>query len=203
MTYDPNQQQPGPAYGYPGPQPQAPSWGQPAPTQTGPVGKFKTWNTGQKVGVGCGGAFGIVFVLALIGAATGDSGTPTPAPTVTATVTKTVPGPTVTVTATPAAAPAPEAKPSDAPKPADTPAPAPAPATGTLPNFVGQQLQAAQDGAQAAGFYFLDSTDASGAGRMQVLDRNWKVCSQTPKAGTYDLTTRVTFDTVKTDETCP
>jgi hypothetical protein len=55
--------------------------------------------------------------------------------------------------------------------------------TAALPNFVGKGLQSAQDEAQAAGFYTLDSHDALGRGRMQALDRNWKVCSQSPAPG--------------------
>nr|WSX48879.1 hypothetical protein OG409_07915 [Streptomyces sp. NBC_00974] len=106
----------------------------------------------------------------------------------------------------PAAAPAP-ATASSAPAAATTPppaAPAPAPAQGTVPNGVGQILQAAQDTAQAAGFYLLGSTDALGKSRMQVLDRNWKVCSQTPAAGTKTETaTKIVFNTVKLEETCP
>jgi hypothetical protein len=73
-----------------------------------------------------------------------------------------------------------------------------------LPDFTGEGLQDAQDDSQAAGFYVLDSSDASGAGRMQLWDRDWTVCSQDPAAGTYDpATTTVTFSTVKLDETCP
>lgn len=74
--------------------------------------------------------------------------------------------------------------------------------TATLPDFTGQQLQAAQEGAQAAGFYILTSSDATGAGRMQVFDRNWTVCSQTPEPGEHSTDTTVNFDTVKTGESC-
>jgi hypothetical protein len=78
-----------------------------------------------------------------------------------------------------------------------------APADAELPDFTGQTLQAAQDGAQAAGFYGLTSSDASGAGRMQLLDRKWTVCAQTPKAGTHPTDTTVDFSTVKLEEVCP
>ncbi|MFZ3496130.1 hypothetical protein ACODT5_23425 [Streptomyces sp. 5.8] len=107
-----------------------------------------------------------------------------------------------TVAATPAPAPV-SSKPA---APATTPpaAPAPAPAEAAVPNGVGQVLQTAQDNAQAAGFFFLGSTDALGQSRMQVLDRNWKVCSQAPAAGTKAATsTKIVFDTVKLEETCP
>lgn len=193
----PQQLQQGGGYGYPGPQHNAPAWGQQAPAPTA-AAVWKSWSKRQKIIIGAAGGLGFLLVL---GVASGNSNgkttaEATPAPTVTVTV----PGPTVTVTVTgaPSSAPAPEV-----PKPADTTTAPAAPTTGTLPNFVGQQLQASQDGAQAAGFYSLSSTDATGAGRMQVLDRHWKVCGQTPKAGTHPLTTTVSFSTVKNEEACP
>lgn len=76
------------------------------------------------------------------------------------------------------------------------------PDTATLPDLVGQDLQAAQDEAQAAGFYVLDDQDASGQGRLQIMDRNWTVCSQEPEAGTHPTDTLVTLYAVKDDETC-
>ncbi|MFE0257840.1 PASTA domain-containing protein [Streptomyces sp. NPDC059010] len=76
------------------------------------------------------------------------------------------------------------------------------PEKATLPNLVGQDLQAAQDAAQAAGFYVLDDQDASGQNRLQVFDRNWTVCSQKPTAGTHPTDTAVTLYAVKDDETC-
>lgn len=72
-----------------------------------------------------------------------------------------------------------------------------------LPDLTGQDLQSAQDQAQAAGFYVLTSHDALGSGRMQILDRNWTVCSQTPTAGDRPTDTRVDFGAVKTEESCP
>ena len=49
----------------------------------------------------------------------------------------------------------------------------------TVPNFIGMGLQSAQDTAQKQGFYSLTSHDSSGRARMQILDRQRKVCSQT------------------------
>lgn len=72
-----------------------------------------------------------------------------------------------------------------------------------LPDMTGKGLQSAQDQAQAAGFYNLTSHDALGRGRNQILDRNWKVCSQTPKAGEHPTDTKVDFAAVKLEETCP
>jgi hypothetical protein len=54
----------------------------------------------------------------------------------------------------------------------------------TLPNEVGNQLQAAQDDLQAHGLYNLSNEDATGQGRFLIYDRNWKVVSQSPPAGT-------------------
>ncbi|MEU5397363.1 PASTA domain-containing protein [Streptomyces tibetensis] len=71
-----------------------------------------------------------------------------------------------------------------------------------LPNVVGQDLQAAQDAAQAAGFYVLDDQDASGQKRLQVFDRNWTVCSQEPEPGTHPTDTPVTLFAVKDGESC-
>ncbi|CAL9432796.1 hypothetical protein [Streptomyces sp. enrichment culture] len=87
---------------------------------------------------------------------------------------------------------------STAPNSADTGS-----GTATLPDMTGKGLQSAQDQAQAAGFYQLTSHDALGRGRNQVLDRNWKVCSQTPAAGEHATNTEVDFATVKLEETCP
>ncbi|MBT2369947.1 hypothetical protein J7E88_32930 [Streptomyces sp. ISL-10] len=72
-----------------------------------------------------------------------------------------------------------------------------------LPNLVGKGLQSAQDEAQESGFYTLTSHDALGRGRNQVLDRGWKVCSQTPAPGQHPTDTKVDFSTVKLEEDCP
>lgn len=103
--------------------------------------------------------------------------------------------PVKTVTATPEAEPAPA---DDAAEDADAAAEA-----AELPDLTGETLQAAQDAAQAAGFYGLTSSDATGAERMQLLDRNWQVCAQTPAAGSHPTDTTVDFSTVKTEESCP
>jgi beta-lactam-binding protein with PASTA domain len=75
--------------------------------------------------------------------------------------------------------------------------------TASLPDMAGKGLQSAQDQAQEAGFYSLTSHDALGRSRMQAFDRNWKVCSQTPKAGEHPTDTKVDFATVKLEEDCP
>ncbi|MGW6458935.1 PASTA domain-containing protein [Streptomyces sp. NPDC055078] len=73
-----------------------------------------------------------------------------------------------------------------------------------VPDFVGMGLQAAQDRAQSKGFYRLTSHDSTGDGRMQVLDRNWRVCTQDPRAGrTVPTDTELNFGAVKVEESCP
>ncbi|MGY3334091.1 type IV secretory pathway VirB10-like protein [Streptomyces filamentosus] len=110
---------------------------------------------------------------------------------------------------TPASSPAPEttAPPaSPAAPPATTPAPSTPPAkhsAAQLPSFVGMGLQSAQDKAQELGYYYLTSHDALGRSRNQISDRNWKVCSQSPRPGSHPDTTKIDFGTVKLEETCP
>ena len=73
-----------------------------------------------------------------------------------------------------------------------------------MPNFIGKGLQTAQDDAQAAGLSNLTSHDATGRARHQILDRDWKVCFQTPAAGAAVRSdTTVDFGVVKLDEACP
>ncbi|MEV4560374.1 PASTA domain-containing protein [Kitasatospora sp. NPDC049285] len=108
--------------------------------------------------------------------------------------------PTTTATGTPppAAPPTPAAS-------AASPSPAGVGATRTaeLQNFTGLGLQSAQDKAQAAGFYSLHSHDALGRSRTQLVDRDWKVCAQTPAAGPQSINVAIDFAAVKLDEQCP
>ncbi|WP_445397150.1 PASTA domain-containing protein [Streptomyces sp. LE64] len=75
--------------------------------------------------------------------------------------------------------------------------------TAKLPDLTGKGLQYAQDEAREAGFRRLESHDALGRGRLQAMDRNWKVCGQTPKPGTHPTRTKVDFAAVKLAERCP
>lgn len=73
-----------------------------------------------------------------------------------------------------------------------------------MPKVVGMNLQDAQDLLQSLGSYAMDQQDASGQGRLQLLDRNWTVCSQDPAPGTKtDISEIVTLSSVKLDEYCP
>jgi hypothetical protein len=76
-----------------------------------------------------------------------------------------------------------------------------------MPNEVGKILQAAQDDIQRVSgnpIFFTSSTDATGAGRHQILDRDWWVCTQSVAAGTkVGPDARIDFGVVRTSETCP
>ncbi|MCX5379533.1 hypothetical protein [Streptomyces sp. NBC_00091] len=99
-------------------------------------------------------------------------------------------------------APARPAASAAASAPATAKAPDPA-KQGNLPDLVGKGLQAAQDQAQAAGFYDLTSHDGLGRGRAQALDRNWKVCFQSPGPGAAATNARIDLGAVRLEETCP
>jgi hypothetical protein len=79
--------------------------------------------------------------------------------------------------------------------------------TWIMPDVVGADLQSAQDTVQAVtdyGVFYSDSQDLSGLDRMQVVDSNWQVCSQTPSAGdTLTSSSSVSFGVVKFGEYCP
>jgi beta-lactam-binding protein with PASTA domain len=76
-----------------------------------------------------------------------------------------------------------------------------------MPNLVGSGLQDAQNRIQALtdnAIFFSGSHDGTGAGRLQVVDSNWKVCSQSPQPGaTINAQTKIDFGAVKLDESCP
>ena len=69
-----------------------------------------------------------------------------------------------------------------------------------MPNVVCMNLQAAQDKIQEAGVFYSRSKDASGQGRMQVLDRNWIVVAQTPDPCTPISEGDAVLSVVKNDE---
>jgi hypothetical protein len=74
----------------------------------------------------------------------------------------------------------------------------------TMPNVVGEVLQTAQDRLQSLGSYVMDQQDAGGLDRVQVVDANWKVCSQKPKPGAKVAPSdTVTLAAVKLEEDCP
>ncbi|MGQ0719141.1 MAG: PASTA domain-containing protein [Pseudonocardiales bacterium] len=75
-----------------------------------------------------------------------------------------------------------------------------------MPDLVGSNLQEAQDTIQRLtdfGITVTRSHDATGAGRQQVLDQNWRVCSQSiPPGATITSSTMIDFGAVKRSERC-
>jgi len=116
----------------------------------------------------------------------------------------------LTACGSPPAPPAPPAPAGPAtvvyPMPAPVPATTAPTATWTMPNLVGSGLQDAQDAIQQLtdyGIAVTTSHDATGAGRMQVSDRNWTVCGQNvPPGDPITPSTRIDFGVVKVDESC-
>jgi hypothetical protein len=75
--------------------------------------------------------------------------------------------------------------------------------TFVMPKVVGLNLQLAQDLLQSKGSYLIDQVDFKGLNRLQVLDSNWKVCTQSPSAGKkIPISTVVALASVKLTERC-
>ncbi len=77
-----------------------------------------------------------------------------------------------------------------------------------MPDLIGKNLQDAQNAIQVLTNYkkfFSSSTDLTGQGRQQIIDRNWQVCSSTPPPGaTFTTDTAIDFGVVKKgSESCP
>lgn len=77
--------------------------------------------------------------------------------------------------------------------------PAPTAAKIEVPRGVGLDYQSAQDLWRAAGLHVAPAKDATGANRIPVIDSNWIVMSQDPKAGTMVETGSFITATVKKD----
>lgn len=91
----------------------------------------------------------------------------------------TLPATTVAPTSPPTTA-----APATAPQTTAAPAPEATAPPSLMPNVVCMNLQAAQDLIQTTGVFFSRSNDATGQGRMQVVDSNWVVVGQSPSPGT-------------------
>lgn len=61
--------------------------------------------------------------------------------------------------------------------------PAAAPGQIVVPDGVGMNYQSAQDAWRAAGLHVAPATDGTGAHRLPIIDSNWVVVAQDPKAG--------------------
>jgi hypothetical protein len=81
------------------------------------------------------------------------------------------------------------------------------PSRWTMPNLVGTDLQAAQNAIQKLTgdpIFLTGSHDATGRGRHQILDTDWRVCTQNVAPGaTFTPKTRIDFGAVKNGESCP
>jgi hypothetical protein len=64
-------------------------------------------------------------------------------------------------------------------------------------------LQDAQDLIQTTGVFFSQSFDATGQGRMQLVDSNWIVVSQDPAPGTPITEGSANLGAVKFGEPSP
>ncbi|TCO64505.1 PASTA domain-containing protein [Actinocrispum wychmicini] len=58
-----------------------------------------------------------------------------------------------------------------------------APSGNLVPDVVGKNREDARRTLQASGFYNFTDEDATGRGRMIIVDRNWQVVSQEPPGG--------------------
>jgi hypothetical protein len=114
--------------------------------------------------------------------------------------------PPVTETVTPTVTVAPPSPPTIAYPLTVVPPVTETPSSWTMPNLVGMGLQEAQDAIQELtgyGIAITTSHDATGANRMQISDRNWKVCTQNvPPGATITRETRIDFGAVKVEESC-
>jgi hypothetical protein len=79
--------------------------------------------------------------------------------------------------------------------------------TWTMPDLIGMDLQGAQDAIQSltsGEVWYSSSTDLTGQGRAQIMDRNWTVCTSTPPPGAAVMTTTtIDFGVVRDVEACP
>ncbi|MGY1653390.1 hypothetical protein [Geodermatophilus sp. SYSU D01119] len=148
------------------------------------------------------GALPVLLAAGLLLAGCGDDGeTGLPAPTSTpsAPATSSAAAPT-----TPAPTPAPEPAVAPAPTPQVTPPPAPV-VDFAMPAVVGMTLQDAQDLIQTNGVFLSLSHDLLGS-RNQVMDANWRVCTQNIAPGqrvTGNVEGAIDLGVVKLEELCP
>ncbi len=70
-----------------------------------------------------------------------------------------------------------------------------------MPDLTGRSLNVALSSLPAS--TSVTSKDVSGRGRMVLVPTNWRVCSQTPRAGTQFTGQPVTLGVVKYGESCP
>jgi hypothetical protein len=175
------------------PPPQYPSSDQPVGWQQPPKPPFykKPW-----VAV-VGAVLGIGLIASAVNGGNKDDDTSTASATTSATALSS------------SAAPPPPTSEVAAPPPTTAAAPttqaAPVGVSFAMPNFVGMDLQSAQNLVQENGVFLSRSHDLLGS-RNQLVDSNWIVCDQNIPAGqqvTGDAEGLIDFGVVKREESCP
>lgn len=78
---------------------------------------------------------------------------------------------------------------------------APAAAGATMPNFAAKSVKSARASLDSS--TSITVKDATGDGRMILVESNWQVCTQKPAAGAKLSGQPVEFTAVKYGETCP
>jgi hypothetical protein len=145
---------------------------------------------------------GVLLAIGLIGSAVSGGKNET------ASSTDAAPSSTSSAAPSSSAAPPPSTQAVAPPPAATTPpsaAPAPPAVNFTMPNFVGMDLQSAQNQVQQNGVFLSRSHDLLGS-RNQLVDSNWIVCDQNIPAGqqvTGDAEGLIDFGVVKREEFCP
>jgi hypothetical protein len=81
-----------------------------------------------------------------------------------------------------------------------TPAPGDGKSATVMPDFAGKSVKVAR--AALASDTSISVKDATGAERMVIVESNWKICTQDPKAGTRLDGQPVTLRAVKYEEEC-
>jgi hypothetical protein len=134
---------------------------------------------------------GVLVAVGLVGCKAEDTA-PAAASTPPAVTTSAAPPPTTEAAVQPVAPP-------------PTTEAAPRPVNFAMPNFVGTDLQTAQNLVQSNGVFLSLSHDLLGS-RNQLVDSNWMVCDQNVPAGqqvTGDVEGKIDFGVVKREESCP
>ncbi|MGW0855702.1 hypothetical protein [Streptomyces sp. NPDC002690] len=138
----------------------------------------------------------VALTMGLAGCSDGDQGAGS------ATV-STIPRASVSASASPTAS----APPSESPAATASPSPSATPSEkpvvkAAVGSYGGWNLAKAVADARAHHVASVTYADASELGRSVVHTSNWKVCSQSPSAGTYATSTKLSFKIVGVSESC-
>lgn len=174
----------------------------PQPNPYGPPAGQQPPKSRPPLWVWVAAVFGALLVVGVIGSAVGGKGdSASKAASTTSTGRNVVASATSSVAAVPV--PVAPAAPAASTTPQLAPTPQPAATRAPMPYVVCMNLQDAQDTIQEAGVFFSRSKDATGKGRMQVMDRNWIVVAQSPAPGTMIGEGEAVLSVVKIGEPSP